>query len=543
MQRILQASMISVFVAVRMAVGQDSLAVRFAEPLRSARGLAVVLPMKDVSADALIKELEQWYVLGVDGVMLRLAGTADEMTWAALVNVAERCGTLNMEMGIQDFRAEGEMSDVDIFDESQVFRHLNQRLFELQRRLKGHYGTTLTWYQFPRLAVEAEKGRPQVEAMVADAWRDRFAETVRDLVHEAGLDAGLPVDGIPIVPEEAACYFHRVIVTSHAADDVRQRGLNQRAAGGARVGANRWIVGEIPVATNRGTLVTSLLPFHFKAEADRLFCEGATRLLIVPQQEQWTVARCDEYRAACQYVKRCQLLFSQSQPLSERLILGDVDADTLNGYAYDWVSLRQLQAAQVKEGCLLFGSGRTYRTLRVGVSAWTDKKVENMLRRFATAGVTIEFVEPDGLSEEERVRLTYLTSGETPVGKRVAGKSGIGMPDIDWLHGDVGIRIQATCRRTEHECIYFIANGSAVNGEVTLRFRDARGIPEIWNPEDGTIGELKPVTRSDDGRWSVRLYVEPFDAFFIVFRLQEQPRERSGKQAVDAQTPEISATQ
>jgi len=291
--------------------------------------------------------------MGFGGVLLALP-VADDNTWEKITTLANRASELNMELGIQDFllssnetaRADGMIA---VFDEKALSQHINKLLAGLQTRLGNHYGKVLTWLLMKsppnansarppdlealffartgfRLApylpaldgkelegnVSAAYVREQAAIVTADVWRDRFAKQARDLIQEAGLEAGIMASELLIPPDEAAKHFMRPVL-SGCSTSATERATNRRIAKGAHTAARRNIMGHLPL--ERVQPVSVPTQFACKHEMDRLFMDGATRLLLDSGATDWQDETLfTDAATACLYARRWQFVLQQSGP-------------------------------------------------------------------------------------------------------------------------------------------------------------------------------------------------------------------------------------
>jgi hypothetical protein len=436
---------------------------------------------------------------------------------------------------------------IDWFDASRVARHVNGQLFELQRRLERTYGTTFLWYQMERLegtemlwpsdlpaaflkrsglglerhlpalagvAVGDEATAAHVRALVTqtvrELWRSRYAGQVNELVHEAGLDAGIGIGGLPVDPEEVALYFKRPLLSPARSE--AQRAANIRAAGGARTQGRRFIVGRVDTAALAATSAKVLLPFPCKHEVDRLLCEGATRLLFeaggaLPADDASFVA----IRDACLYAHRCQVILQQGEAVADFLVWSQELLPGLDGYGCDYANQTLLETATVKDGRIRFDSEQAYGMLAVSADILKSKSARRLARQLSAKGVRV-WVVGDGPEAAE--------GGEEPVGKplRSAADCGV-LPDFEWRSEVEAVRVRFVHRRVRGCDLYFVANTSEAGGLVTCTFREAgnSGV-ERWDPANGEVSTLTPGTPAADGRLAVPVFLAPHDACFIVFR-------------------------
>jgi len=442
---------------------------------------------------------------------------------------------------------------IDPFDERAVIQHVNEALEALQSRLSASYGRSLVWYQcvgvrrsellwpsdmgalflkrngldlarhLPALAgfplggeATAAHVRRQVAEAVCDAWRGRYAQNIRDLVQEAGLDAGMRVDEAPVAPEEVPYYFRRPVIT--AARSERERLANVRAAGAARACARRTIMGRVPLRPIWTAVETPLYGFPFKRELDGLFADGATRVLLEADNALWNDERLsDAFRAVGAYARRCQLLLMRGEPVADLLVWDEAGLSRYEGYSCDRASRAMLEEASVRGTAIELPSERKYAALAVSTRMLREPAAERLVRQLAEKGLTL-WVADNG-DVEDREFIARATQSDAPFARLFRGAAGgVPQPDMTWTSDVEGLRLRFTHRRSETEEIYFIMNDSAAAGPVTAVFRDTgRGVPERWDPQDGVVSMPEERVRRPDGRLAVSLFMAPFDACFILF--------------------------
>lgn len=82
----------------------------------------------------------------------------------------------------------------------------------------------------------------------------------------------------------------------------------------------------------------------------------------------------------------------------------------------------------------------------------------------------------------------------------------VGGEDIQWIH-----------RREGNADVYFIANTKDTTMTTTLSFALSGRMPEIWNPETGSI-ETASAWLCYDGKTEVALRLNTRQSIFLVFR-------------------------
>ncbi len=73
------------------------------------------------------------------------------------------------------------------------------------------------------------------------------------------------------------------------------------------------------------------------------------------------------------------------------------------------------------------------------------------------------------------------------------------------------------CRQTKDRDIFFIGNREAAAQRVITTFRTDGGLPEFWNPTDGSRRGL-PDFRGYEGIVTIPITLEPYESGFVVFK-------------------------
>ena len=444
---------------------------------------------------------------------------------------------------------------MDGLEGTTFFRHVNQWLYASQNRLKQTYGNTVLWYQLsgpsaselvwprdlpavflkrsglglvrylPALADVSVGGaataafvRRNVVQAVHETWRERIGKNVEELVHEAGLEAGIRIDEVPVPPVETALYFRRPMLPQAAS--VAGREANVLAAGGARAMGRRYVIGQVNGPSSAAVPDALLLPFPLKPAIDRLLSAGATRILFeaegrVPGED----VAFRQMRDACRYAHRCQVLLQQGEAAADFLVWALRPPRLLREYACDFTSGMMLETAAVKDGKIRFDSERAYGALAVTAEALNDKRAERMVRQMASRGVRVWLV-PDAVPDEEAAFARLTEKGDANIGvARTAGTNGMPVADFQWRSEADGLEIGFLHRTSDAQETYFIVNDSAAAGPVTCTFRDTgAGVPSRWNPADGETGlVIQETSRGADNRVTASLFMAPHDAWFVVF--------------------------
>ena len=211
-----------------------------------------------------------------------------------------------------------------------------------------------------------------------------------------------------------------------------------------------------------------------------------------------------------------------------------VAADSMlsRGYAYDYISDRQLLGVQVRGARLLTGDAR-YRTVLVPAAHFMPVETIEHLMRLARNGATIAFYRglPDdvpGLKDIEprRARLRALTqglrftpdAGHSAVQRAAAGKGAVLVgSDLSALLAAAGARREAATdaglklirRRERNGTTYFIVNAAttALDGWVPLAV-PARSAA-VYAPMHGVSGMGRIRAAANGGGTEVYLQIPP----------------------------------
>ncbi len=443
---------------------------------------------------------------------------------------------------------------MDPFSAAAFFRHVNQWLFEAQSRFTQTYGSTLLWVQFsghsrtdfawsadmpetflkrsglnlfrhlPALAGVPVGGestsvfvRQQAARTVRDLWRERCGKTVDELVHEAGLEAAIRIDEVPVDPVEVAWKFRRPVLIASAQEMARE--FNTLAAGGARTMGRRFVMGWLSPSETETSPASVLLAFPWKHALDRLLADGATRVLLdvggaLPGDD----GAFRQLRDGCQYAHRCQVMLQQGVPAGDVLVWSERPLPSLASYSCDAVNGVMLETSTVKGGRIRFDSEREYVRLAVSPEVLQQEGAERLVRMAASRGVRVLLMET-------------AAGGTSPVFERLSGEgnsvvvpAGVrevpGLkPDCVWQTDTVGMQIRFVHRRTTAHEVYYLLNEHTEPGSVTCTFRDTgKGIAARWEPTTGDIEFMETdVCRGPDGRVTAKVFLGAQDACFVVF--------------------------
>ena len=203
------------------------------------------------------------------------------------------------------------------------------------------------------------------------------------------------------------------------------------------------------------------------------------------------------------------------------------------GYDYDVCGDEVLiQRAAVKDGRIVLPDGMSYRMLVLAGGNRMTLAVARKLRTLILDGaVVLGPVKPlgspsfaDGPAGDAEVRKIAdelwdagrVLHGMTPA----AALASLGTPPDFEIRGDSNeAKILFAHRRTADHDIYFVANHKAAAIKLTAAFRVTGRSPERWNPDSGSMSEIKGWHEAD-GRTDVPITLESNESTFIIFRRQ-----------------------
>jgi hypothetical protein len=214
------------------------------------------------------------------------------------------------------------------------------------------------------------------------------------------------------------------------------------------------------------------------------------------------------------------------------------------GYQYDFVNAEVLlKSADVRDGKIVLPNGASYRMLVLpdGLTGMTHELAAK-LNDLVSRGMVV-------LGERPRKSLS-LSGGETGeaafrsdldvlwgqgTAARTVGKGKVyPAGTIAGVLSDLGAGPDADCRTSspdgqvvwQHRKLddgdmYFVANRQRRTETVTCSFRVDGKLPELWNPEDGSVTH-PALYDARDGRTRVSLALSPVGSTFVMLRKPRQ---------------------
>ncbi len=327
----------------------------------------------------------------------------------------------------------------------------------------------------------------------------------------------------------------------------------------------------------QGEAFTSFLhwqegPAELKPLADKAMCEGLNRFIYHTSPHTTPEAGVPGfvYHAGTHF-NSTRVWWPKSKPFSDYLarscfllqqgnFVGDVlyyygdqtpnfvkpkHVDPSLGFGYDYDVTNSeviLKRLDVKEGKLILPDGQSYELLVLPDQDHANLEVLKKIEELVIKGATIVGRKPSrshGLKDyarrDEGVKeladnLWGSCNGETVMqnqhglGHVIWGKSlkqvladrGIGQ-DFKFISNSDSTHLDYIHRRNKDAEIYFVSNTRNECETFDGIFRVHGMIPEIWNPETGTIQKLALYDNQDES-CRIPLKLEPHGSLFVIFR-------------------------
>lgn len=204
------------------------------------------------------------------------------------------------------------------------------------------------------------------------------------------------------------------------------------------------------------------------------------------------------------------------------------------GYEFDFVNSSALiNAIQAKDGKLVAQSGNAYTVLVLDESAkLMTLPVLKKIKTLVDAGVKVIGSKPerspsmaDNDAEFQKIatevwKKSNVIADANAANANVETRHALSLqrhlqqPDV--IIGNTKNKILYRHRQTVDQDIYWLNNRSADATNAEVSFRITGKIPELWNPVTGKTEKVSYEIK--DGRTTVPLKFESWDAFFIVFK-------------------------
>ncbi|MGN0833306.1 MAG: glycosyl hydrolase [Kiritimatiellia bacterium] len=358
---------------------------------------------------------------------------------------------------------------------------------------------------------------------VTDAFVSNYAGEMRRLAHACGLQ--LAIEPYGEIPADDLLYGEQAdIPTAEFWAKINSPHWVRQAASIAHA-KGRKIVAAESFTTNAREGRWQNTPWSMKAKCDWVYSEGLNRIIYHRFAHQpWTSpARLPgmtmgpfgvhfdrtqtwwkQAKPWLKYQQRCQFLLQEGEFAADVAWYCPTGYLYINwgrnphkmpepvppGFAYDFISDTSLAAMRVEGGALVLPSGQKYRTVIL-----PEKEFELL----PTSAALVERLREAGADilsfEQAKDRLATRT------------------PDVAW--DEQGGKINWIHRRNDRADWYFVASADKKPRRVTLRFRQAGRVPELWNPETGEI--VKVPFAVQNGVTVIPMTFGPCGSWFVMF--------------------------
>ncbi len=229
-------------------------------------------------------------------------------------------------------------------------------------------------------------------------------------------------------------------------------------------------------------------------------------------------------KAFFKYLARTQTLLQYGEQTAAYICLEKQDKDES-----DIISIQDFlrQEIRVVNGKLVIASGRTYPFIVLPDTNRILPEVLAKLKTLVDAGATIVGPRPTSsyslqnypaCDQEIKKLADQIWSGKNIYRTVDEALSAFNItPDVIIESADSAQYIKAIHRTGTQGEVYFIANLFSNPQQVSLSFKQSGLQPEIWNAEEGSIGNA-PVWNDENGRTYLTLKLEDHQSKFVVFR-------------------------
>lgn len=356
---------------------------------------------------------------------------------------------------------------------------------------------------------------------------------------------------------------------------------SKMASSAAHTNGRRFVGGEAFTA-GRATAAFVQHPFNLKAQGDYFFCQGVNRFIFHTYVHQpwaddvlpgmtmgpWGFQNnrnntwYEQGKAWNTYLARSQYLLQEGDFLADicyfpgenspQVLAKDFDMNPVcpPGYDYDTISCRNFMKLTVDNGDIVLPGLMRYRVLVMPDGA-IRKSVFDKAHQLLKDGANLVWAKPDRTPTlenfphaDQNIQASAETiwgscDGETstcnPVGQgKVHWPGPLGeilasldvQPDVEFHSVQSitptlypGIGYEWIHRKIDSADVYLVSNQQEIarQVEVTFRVGDDK-VAQFWNAETGLIDSAPIYHSTDDGRTTVKMFLEPAEAVFVVFR-------------------------
>ena len=306
--------------------------------------------------------------------------------------------------------------------------------------------------------------------------------------------------------------------------------------------------------------------FDLKQPGDRAFCNGVNHFVLHASAHQpwphvkpgmtmgwwgtqfgpsqtWWSHGAPEW---IEYVSRCQMVLQKGLYVSDICFLHlskQKDPVFPEGYKADICNPKEfLHRFDVTRNQWILPDGMSYKILVLPANCSIDIELAKRIERLVSKGGVMignGFKGSAGLkglgADDEVKRISQSLFGTASAdntfekkvrnvgkGKVYTGYDINEVPQLENIAKDVAVpegeqKLLWIHRRDKEEHYYFISNQSNDKKEVRLSFRVVELMPELWNPETGSMFNA-PVWEVVNGKTNVTLALEAYGSVFVVFR-------------------------
>jgi hypothetical protein len=247
------------------------------------------------------------------------------------------------------------------------------------------------------------------------------------------------------------------------------------------------------------------------------------------------------------YLSRCQYMLQSGTFVGDVLLYPGEDApqsysgegadlpEVPKGYDFDFCGRDPLMSVSVRNGRLVLPDGASYAVLALPNTTLMTAQVARKIRDLVHDGAIVVGPKPisspslreAGSGEILSIADEVWGPGSTAQGSRVYGKGRIvwgatlqAVLQRESVSPDFGVEAKGVSeihRRLPGADFYFVASNQAYPRTVMCQFRQTNLVPELWNPQTGTMSDAN-VWRATPHGCEVQIPFEADGSTFVVFR-------------------------
>jgi len=417
---------------------------------------------------------------------------------------------------------------------------------------------------------ETQRFQEDFNQTIADLWSENYYGYFSRLLHEKGLKGSVEAYGNGGFDNLESAGLNDMPMSefwfgnSSDGNCAKQASSAAHTYGRPIVGAESFTSGDL----------FNFYPANMKIEGDWIFTNGVQRYYFHSYcQQMYTDGRkpgvvwsngvhltrnltwWNQAGAWLKYIARCEYLLQKGKFVADVLSFegegvqhfdGDPRPmkDLPKGYDYDGLDVQLLlHALSVRNGVLTLPSGMRYRLLALPNQTMMSPAVIKRIRDLVRNGAQVFGPKPvrsfglDGYPQSDEIvrRIANELWGTIDGKKIISHKFGKGRvfwtgdftdiqpvlnaldikPDFAYVAPDSSVRY--IHRQMDGGDVYFVSNQEPNRVDALCTFRVKGKLPEIWNPETGSVSPAPVWYPTKDGRTSVALNFGPAESLFVVF--------------------------